>query len=230
MFGDLSAIARLEENHYENHWRSIDYQDGWNAFIFMSDSKFTTSSVLKDLTNLEILRIYNAWENADDGFPEIKGNPYLTRCARECLDIRNASKEEETSEQWWEGNLYGATLGAAVQQYATIVANQIIASIGAKPGGITKGTLTGSLNGLTPAERTMVNDLLNQGKNVEIIPRSNTQGIKTADFKVNGVLTELKTLNGTSLNTPVTRIQDGFKQGASSKIARLCFTKYKRKR
>lgn len=26
--------------------------------------------------------------------------------------------------------------------------------------------------------------------------------------------TELKTLNGTSLNTPVTRIQDGFKQGA----------------
>lgn len=28
------------------------------------------------------------------------------------------------------------------------------------------------------------------------------------------VKTELKTLTGTSLNTPVTRIQDGFKQGA----------------
>ena len=35
---------------------------------------------------------------------------------------------------------------------------------------------------------------------------------------INGVRTELKTLTGTSLNTPVTRIQDGFKQGAQSVI------------
>jgi hypothetical protein len=32
---------------------------------------------------------------------------------------------------------------------------------------------------------------------------------------VDGKLTELKTLTGTSLYTPVTRIQDGFNQGAS---------------
>lgn len=38
------------------------------------------------------------------------------------------------------------------------------------------------------------------------------------DYYVNGVKTELKTLNGNSLNTPVTRIQDGFKQGAESVI------------
>ena len=77
-----------------------------------------------------------------------------------------------------------------------------------------KGTLTGKLDGLTSAERTMVNDLLNAGNNVEIIPRSNIPGNKTPDFLVNGIKTELKTLTGTSLNTPVTRIQDGFKQGA----------------
>jgi len=41
----------------------------------------------------------------------------------------------------------------------------------------TVGKLTGSLDGLTSAERKVVNDLLSQGKNVEIIPRSNVQGL-----------------------------------------------------
>lgn len=76
------------------------------------------------------------------------------------------------------------------------------------------GTLTGKLDGLTASERTMVEDLLASGKNVEIIPRSNVQSVKTPDFLVDGVKTELKTLEGTSLNTPVTRIEKGFKQGA----------------
>jgi hypothetical protein len=80
------------------------------------------------------------------------------------------------------------------------------------------GILKGSLEGLTSNERTVVNELLNQGKNVEIIPRSNLSGVKTPDFYINGVKTELKTLTGTSLNTPVTRIQDAFKQGAESVI------------
>lgn len=85
-------------------------------------------------------------------------------------------------------------------------------------GANSQGTLTGSLDKLTQVERTMVNDLLSQGKNVEIVPRSDTSGVKTPDFKVDGVLTELKTLNGTSLNTPVTRIQNGFSQGAETVI------------
>ena len=42
--------------------------------------------------------------------------------------------------------------------------------------------------------------------------------MKTPDFYVDGVKTELKTLTGTSLNTPVTRIQNGFKQGADTVI------------
>ena len=92
------------------------------------------------------------------------------------------------------------------------------ASKGIEGGTVPKGTLSGKLDGLTTAERTMVDDLLNAGNNVEIIPRSNIPGDKTPDFLVNGVKTELKTLTGTSLNTPVTRIQDGFKQGAEAVI------------
>lgn len=58
-----------------------------------------------------------------------------------------------------------------------------------------RGTLTGKLEGLTAAEKTMVNDLLNAGNDVEIIPRSNISGQKTPDFLVNGVKTELKTID-----------------------------------
>lgn len=92
-----------------------------------------------------------------------------------------------------------------------------LANVG-KGGSVPKGTLSGKLDGLTTAERTMVDDLLNAGNNVEIIPRSNIPENKTPDFLVNGVKTELKTLTGTSLNTPVTRIQNGFKQGAETVI------------
>jgi len=80
------------------------------------------------------------------------------------------------------------------------------------------GQLTGSLNRLTQSERRMVNDLLSKGNNVEVLQRSNIQGVPMPDFRVNGVRTELKTINGTSLNTPVTRIQEGFKQNAETVI------------
>ena len=64
----------------------------------------------------------------------------------------------------------------------------------------------------------MINELLDAGNDVEIIPRSNKQNVQTPDFYVNGVKTELKTLKGSSLNTPVTRIQEGFGQGAETVI------------
>ena len=74
------------------------------------------------------------------------------------------------------------------------------------------GRLTGNLNGLTPGERLVVNDLLRQGNNVEVIPPSNAQGTGSPDFRVNGVRTELKTLQGTSPDTPVTRITYAFRR------------------
>ena len=53
-----------------------------------------------------------------------------------------------------------------------------------------RGKLTGSLDGLTSDERTMINELLDAGKDVEIIPRSNIQNAQTHDFYVNGVKSE----------------------------------------
>jgi hypothetical protein len=74
-----------------------------------------------------------------------------------------------------------------------------------------QGRITGNTSDLTQAEQKMVTDLVNQGRNVEIIPRSNVPGVQTPDFLVDGIRVELKTLQGTSLNTPVTRITDGFR-------------------
>ena len=53
------------------------------------------------------------------------------------------------------------------------------------------GVLRGSLNGLTKEEKTIINELLEEGKTVEIIP---TDSSPTADFYVDGMKSELKTL------------------------------------
>jgi hypothetical protein len=72
------------------------------------------------------------------------------------------------------------------------------------------GNLIGNLNEINLTERAMVNELLNQGKNVEIVPRGAT---KTPDFLINGVSTELKTLQIAGKNTLKNAIQDASQQG-----------------
>jgi RHS repeat-associated protein len=109
----------------------------------------------------------------------------------------------------------GALRGAAK---SGMLREMLLDETGAIQFGKGAGKLTGSLDGLKSYEKTVVNDLVAQGKKVEIIPKSTEQGVKTPDFYVDGVRTELKTLTGTSLNTGVTRIQEGFKQGASTVI------------
>ena len=74
----------------------------------------------------------------------------------------------------------------------------------------TKGVLTGSLDGLTEAERDFANELLSQGKNVDIVPRG---AGKTADFLVDGVSTELKTLTTAGPNTVKNAIESAAQQG-----------------
>ena len=78
------------------------------------------------------------------------------------------------------------------------------------------GKYIGNRNDLTSDEKKVVDDLVSQGKTVESISRNPKD--PTPDFYVDGVKTELKTLHGTSLNTPVTRITDGFEQGAETVI------------
>ena len=78
------------------------------------------------------------------------------------------------------------------------------------------GRLTGNINSLTGAERTVVNDLLAKGKNVEIIQRS-TAG-KSFDFRINGISTELKSLQNANVNTGITRIQEAFQQNSPASV------------
>ena len=107
----------------------------------------------------------------------------------------------------------------AMAQVNRIINGVAYGDSGKIPSVMTKpGKLKGSLDGLTADEKKVVNDLLARGKNVEIIPRSNIQNDKTPDYYVDGVKTELKTLNGKSMNTPVTKIQKGFGQGAEKVI------------
>ena len=56
-----------------------------------------------------------------------------------------------------------------------------------------KGTLIGKLDDLTNVEKRFVEDLLAQGKKVEIVP---TAAGRTPDFVIDGVRYELKTLSG----------------------------------
>jgi len=80
------------------------------------------------------------------------------------------------------------------------------------------GTVSGSMNGLTGAERRVANDLVGRGNRVEIIPRDPNAIDKTPDFRINGVRTELKTLENANTGTGMKRIQQGFAQNAETVI------------
>ncbi|HWD92252.1 MAG TPA: RHS repeat-associated core domain-containing protein [Verrucomicrobiae bacterium] len=71
------------------------------------------------------------------------------------------------------------------------------------------GTLTGSLAGRTPAEISYAQEQLAAGNNVEIVPTSN---VPTPDFKINGVETELKTVNNLGPNTVKNFIESAAEQ------------------
>jgi hypothetical protein len=67
-------------------------------------------------------------------------------------------------------------------------------------------------------EKRVVDDLVGQGKTVERIPRDPQSIDKSSDFKIDGVITELKTLENANTNTGMKRIQKGFSQGAETVI------------
>ena len=73
-----------------------------------------------------------------------------------------------------------------------------------------KGILTGSLADVTKAERKFAQELLDAGKNVEVIPRG---AGRTPDFKIDGVLHELKTLSGV-----VDQTSDGISKAIANRV------------
>jgi RHS repeat-associated protein len=75
---------------------------------------------------------------------------------------------------------------------------------------VAPGVVSGSLAGLTQAERSFVAEMISQGRNVRIIERAAS---KTADFVIDGLETELKTLTSAGPNTLKNAIQTATKQG-----------------
>lgn len=119
-------------------------------------------------------------------------------------------------------------VGKGVIKGASKVAGEVIEEVGKKVAPkvgneIVQGTkkliketgkVKGSLNGLSDAEKKVVSDLVASGKNVEIIPKDPAAKVKSPDFKVDGVTTELKTLENLNTNTGTKRIKEAIKQGA----------------
>jgi hypothetical protein len=71
------------------------------------------------------------------------------------------------------------------------------------------GKIIGTLAGLTQEERAFVQELIAAGKTVQIVPRGAGE---TADFIIDGVLTELKTINSLGKNTVKNAIQKAASQ------------------
>jgi len=73
-----------------------------------------------------------------------------------------------------------------------------------------RGKLKGDTSGLTPGEKKIVDEMLQEGRDVEIVPRGTE---RTPDFLVDGVPTELKTLTQAGPTTLKNAIQTAAKQG-----------------
>jgi hypothetical protein len=88
--------------------------------------------------------------------------------------------------------------------------NQLATDIKGLQPAVRRGTLTGSLDDLTVAEKKFVEDQLSQGRNIEIVPRGVS---RTPDFKIDGLQREFKTLSGVADQTP-----DGLSKAMASRI------------
>jgi hypothetical protein len=76
--------------------------------------------------------------------------------------------------------------------------------------GLTLGPFVLAMAKSTPAEKLIIEELLAAGKTVEVVP---TGTGRTADFLINGVPTELKTLTSAGPTTLKNAVQNAAKQG-----------------
>ena len=83
--------------------------------------------------------------------------------------------------------------------------------VGVNGGVITPGKLIGSTEGLSPAERSFIGEMVSGGKTVEVIPATNAG--RTADFFIDGTKVELKTMTNV-----VNQTSDGLSKSLSSTI------------
>jgi hypothetical protein len=141
----------------------------------------------------------------------------LPGLAIESIEVSEEQYFQEIAAAYTVGTEVGAMVitelaGAGL----TRIANSVLAEVRVVNQGV--GRLTGSLEGLTDAEKRVISDLRAYGKDVEIIPRDLKAIDKTPDYRVNGVKTELKTLAHPNTNTGMKRVQEGFAQGGKTVI------------
>ena len=77
------------------------------------------------------------------------------------------------------------------------------------------GLLRGDIKRLNANERKVVSELLDEGRSIEVLPEG-TQS--SPDFVVDGLKTELKTLENHNLNTPLKKIRKAFNQQGADAI------------
>ena len=92
-------------------------------------------------------------------------------------------------------------------------------TVGSRP----RGRLSGKTDNKTRDELRVIEELLERGYNVKIIPESRIQDDRTPDLAVNSdhkevTLTEIKTLHHPNTNTGCRRVKDAIKQNAQNVI------------
>jgi filamentous hemagglutinin len=110
-------------------------------------------------------------------------------------------------------NAYIAQASAAagdVPNFLNAMGGAAIGATASNSGNAGAGTLIGDITSLTKAEKSFVAEMVIGGKTVEILPTSST---RTADFKIDGVQYELKTMANVANESP-----DGVSKALSSTI------------
>src|SRR5439155_14380879 len=119
------------------------------------------------------------------------------------------------------GVLVGRQIGAALLVWEAINPDKVaqIASVLQETAGGPPGIISGA-SGMSRAESSMAEFLAAEGKNVEKLAESTVRGVKTADFLVNGVKAELKTLGQSATGgTLKSRIADAVGQGEGNVLS-----------
>jgi RHS repeat-associated protein len=127
-----------------------------------------------------------------------------TLTAGECREVADPPSLPAESKDFYT-RVYNFMASRSLYPCATVCYAQAVMPIGPSRG------LAGLVANLTEDELTVFNEL--KGMGFDIQPIENVQGAKTADFLVNGVRTELKTLQTAGPNTLKNAIESGAKQG-----------------
>jgi len=210
---DPQRIARTLQAHQAVFREWADYLEQWPVRINAGVERAKAAKLVWDITFLVVATYQAAGAAAEIAAAGRPPMPPLPVALALGTDAAAAGFSEVAIIELGEAIrrlIASGALDAAVVAALSYSMSGGDPSSSAPAAPVTRGALTGSLKGLTAAERSFVEELLTEGKNVEIVARGPG---KTADFLVNGVSTELKTLTTASQNTLKNAIEAAAEQG-----------------